>query len=117
MHFECGFHFSRCNLQQKRAARTCRLFAVFECASVTALLKRTARITQAGLGDQTLRTGTVAFSHCVALSKSRIFLHHLKAIAVKFLVWENTLRKELHPLELTSKVTTEFAYNSTSRNQ
>jgi len=23
--------------------------------------------------------------------------------------------KELHPLELTSKVTTEFAYNSTSR--
>ena len=30
---------------------------------------------------------------------------------VKFLVWENTTRKELQPLELTSKVTTEFAYN------
>jgi len=34
---------------------------------------------------------------------------------VKFLVWENTTRKELQPLELTSKVTTEFAYNGTSR--
>jgi len=39
----------------------------------------------------------------------------VKAIAVKFLVWENTTWKELHPLELTSKVTTEFAYNGTSR--
>jgi len=38
-----------------------------------------------------------------------------KAITVKFLVWENTARRELHPLELTSKVTTEFAYNGTSR--
>jgi len=27
-----------------------------------------------------------------------------KAITVKFLVWENTTRKKLHPLELTSKV-------------
>jgi len=27
---------------------------------------------------------------------------------------ENTTRKELHPLELTSKVTTKFAYNGTS---
>ena len=35
--------------------------------------------------------------------------------AATFLVWENTTRKELHPLELTSKVTTEFACNSTSR--
>jgi len=35
--------------------------------------------------------------------------------AVKFLVWENTTRKELHPLELTSKVTTDFAYKGTSR--
>jgi len=33
----------------------------------------------------------------------------------KFLVGENTTRKELHPLELTSKVTTECAYNGTSR--
>jgi len=39
----------------------------------------------------------------------------VKVITVKFLVWENTERKELHPLELTSKVTTEFAYNGTSR--
>jgi len=35
--------------------------------------------------------------------------------AVKFLVWENTIRKELQPLELTSKLTTQFAYNDTSR--
>jgi len=35
--------------------------------------------------------------------------------AATFLVWENTTRKELHPLELTSKVTTEFAHNATSR--
>ena len=35
--------------------------------------------------------------------------------AVTFLVWENTTRKELQPLELTRKLTTEFAYNGTSR--
>jgi len=39
----------------------------------------------------------------------------VKAITVKFLVWENTTRKKLRPLELTSKVTTEFAYNGASR--
>ena len=39
----------------------------------------------------------------------------VKAITVKFLVCENTTRKELHPLELTSEVTTELAYNGTSR--
>jgi len=38
----------------------------------------------------------------------------VKAITVKFLAWENTACKENHPLELTSNVTTEFAYNSTS---
>jgi len=35
--------------------------------------------------------------------------------AVKFLVWENTIRKGLQPFELTSKLTIEFAYNGTSR--
>jgi len=35
--------------------------------------------------------------------------------AVKFLVWENTTGKELQLLELTSELTTEFAYNDTSR--
>jgi len=34
---------------------------------------------------------------------------------LKYLFWENTKRKELHPIGLTSKVTTEFAYNGTSR--
>jgi len=39
----------------------------------------------------------------------------VKVIPVKCLVWEKTARKELQPLELTSKVTTEFAHNGTSR--
>jgi len=39
----------------------------------------------------------------------------VQAITVRFLVWENTARQELHPLELTSKVTIEFANNGTSR--
>jgi len=43
------------------------------------------------------------------------YIQAVKAITVKFLVRENTTRKELHPLELTSKVTTELAYNGTSR--
>ena len=46
--------------------------------------------------------------------KKNIFAS-VKAITVKFLVWENTTRKEFHPLELTRKVTTEFAYKGTSR--
>jgi len=78
------------------------------------LLKRTAAITQAGLGSQILRFGTVAFEtlRCV-IEVAYIFA--VKAITVTFLVWENTTRKELQPLELTSKVTAEFAYNGTSR--
>jgi len=43
------------------------------------------------------------------------YIQPVKAITAKFLVWENATRKELHPLVLTSKVTTEFAYNGTSR--
>ena len=43
------------------------------------------------------------------------YIQAVKAITVKFLVRENTTRKELHPLELTSKVTTELAYNGTSK--
>ena len=43
------------------------------------------------------------------------YIQPVKAITVKFLVRENTTRKELHRLELTSKVTTGFAYNGTSR--
>jgi len=43
------------------------------------------------------------------------YIQPVKAITVKFLVWENTIRKELQPLELTSKVTTEFSDNGTSR--
>jgi len=43
------------------------------------------------------------------------YIQAVKAITVKFLVRESTTREELHPLVLTSKVTTEFAYNGTSR--
>jgi len=39
----------------------------------------------------------------------------LKAIIVNLFVWEKATRKELQPFELTSKVTTEFAHNGTSR--
>jgi len=43
------------------------------------------------------------------------YIRLVKAITVKFLVRENTTRKELQPLEVTSKATTEFAYNGTSK--
>ena len=32
MHFECVFHIPKCNLYQKRAARTWRLLGPFKCA-------------------------------------------------------------------------------------
>jgi len=43
------------------------------------------------------------------------YIQPVKAITIKFLVWENTIRKKLRRLKLTSKVTTEFADNGTSR--
>ena len=43
------------------------------------------------------------------------YIQLVKTITVKFLVRENTTREELHRLELASKVTTDFAYNGTSR--
>ena len=68
------------------------------CASLGALLKRTATIKQqAGAGSQALRSGTVAFNLCVAPLKSLTFAS-VKAIIVRFLVWENTTCKEFHPL-------------------
>jgi len=84
-------------------------------ARLSALLKRTAAITQAGLGSQTIRSGTVAFKTLRCVIEVAYIFASVKAITVKFLVWENTTRKELQPLELTSKVTTEFAYNGISR--
>jgi len=68
-----------------------------QCTSLSALVKRTATITQAGAGSQTLRSGNVAFNLCVAPLMSRMFAS-VKAITVKFLVWENTTCKEHHPL-------------------
>jgi len=91
------------------------LVGSFECASLSALLKRTAAITQVGLGSQILRSGIVAFETLRCVIEVAYKFASLKAITVKFLVWENTIRKELQPLELTSNVTTEFAYNGTSR--
>jgi len=87
----------------------------FECASLSALLKRTAAITQAGAGSQTIRSGIVAFETLRCVIEVAYTFSSVKAIAVKCIVWENTTRKELQPLEFTGKVTTEFAYNGTSR--
>jgi len=91
------------------------LLGSFECASLSALLKRTAEITQAGLGSQTILSGTVAFKTLRCVIKVAYIFASLKAITVNFFVWEKTTRKELQPFELTSEVTTEFAHNGTSR--
>jgi len=92
-----------------------RLLDPFECASLSALLKRTATITQAGVGSQTLRSGTVDVKTLRCAIEVAYIFASIKAITIKFLVWEKTTRKKLHPLELTSKATTEFAYSGTSR--
>jgi len=78
-------------------------------------LKRTAAITPAGLWNQTVRSGTVSFKTLRCVIEVAYIFASVKAITKKFIVWKNTTRKELHPFELTSKVTTEFAYNGTSR--
>jgi len=67
-------------------------------APFSALLKRTAAITQAGFGSQTIRSGTVAFKtlRC-AIEVAYIFASE-KAITAKFLFWENKTRKELQTL-------------------
>ena len=84
------------------------------CASLSFFLKRTVTITQAGAVSQTLRSGPSLLTFPCAIDVAYI-LALVKAITVKFLVWENTTCKEHHPLELTSNVTTEFAYNGSSR--
>ena len=91
------------------------MLVFFECASLSALLKRTTAITQAGLASQTIRSGTVAFNTLRCVIETAYIFASVKAITLKFLVWENPTRKELQPLELTSKVTTEFAYKVISR--
>jgi len=62
-----------------------------------------------------MRSGTVAFKTLRCIIDVAYIFVSVKAITVKFLVWESTTPKELQPHELTSKVTTEFAYNGTSR--
>jgi len=68
------------------------------------VFKRTAMITQAGVGSHTLHPEplllTIALRHL-----SRYIFASVKAITVKSLAWENTTCKELHPLGLASKVT------------
>jgi len=91
------------------------LLVSFECASLIALLKRTAAITQAGAESQTIRSGTVAFKTLRCVIEVAYIFASLKAITVNFLVWEKTTRNEPQPFELASKVTTEFAHNGTSR--
>jgi len=75
----------------------------------------TAAITQAGLGSQTIRSGTVALKTLRCVVEVAYIFASAKAITVKFRVWENAIRKELQPLELASKVTTKFAHKGTSR--
>ena len=72
-------------------------------------------ITQAGVGSQTLRSGTVAINHMRCAIEDACIFASVKTITVKFLFWVNTTRKELHPLELTSKLATGFASKGTSR--
>jgi len=84
-------------------------------ARLSALLKRTAAITQAGLGSQTILSGTAAFKTLRCVIEVAYIFASLKAITVIFFVWEKTTRKELQPLELISEVTTEFAHNGTSK--
>ena len=74
----------------------------FEYASLSALLKRTATITQASLGSQTLRSGTVALKKLRCVIGVVYIFASVKAITVKCLICENTARKELQSLELTS---------------
>jgi len=58
--------------------------------------------------------GANSLSHGSELSYILVFFKS-RITFVKFLAWENTTCKELRPLELTSKVTTEFTYNGASR--
>ena len=60
----------------------------FEFASLSALLKRTAAITQAGLGSQTIRSGTAAFKTLRCVIEAAYIFASVKAIKVKILVWE-----------------------------
>jgi len=62
-----------------------------------------------------MRSGNVAFKTLRCVIRVAYIFASVKAITVKFLVWESTTRKEPQPLELTSKVTRELAYNGTSR--
>jgi len=43
------------------------------------------------------------------------YIQPVNTITLKFLDWEDTTRKKLHPLEQRSKVTTEFVDNGASR--
>jgi len=74
------------------------LLGPFEYAFLIALLKRTATITHAGLGSQTLRSGTVAFITLRCVNEVACIFASVKVITETFLVWENTTRKELHSL-------------------
>jgi len=62
-------------------------------ASSSVLTKRTAAIPQPGVGGQTLRSGTVAFKTLRCVIEVAYVFVSVKAINVKFLVWENTTLK------------------------
>ena len=76
----------------------CKLLGSFECASLSALLKRTAAITEAGFGSQAIRSGTVAFKTLRCAIEVAYMFASVKTITAKFLVWENKTRKGLQTL-------------------
>jgi len=91
----CSIHFRNKNFAQF----TFHYFSIGEDIDHANVIFRTGpRATYMVLADDLVPVGTT-----------------LAKPAVKFLVWENITRKELQPLQLTSKLTTEFAYNGTSR--
>jgi len=79
------------------------------------MLKRTAMITQAGVGRQTLRTGTVTFKTIALRHRSRVHICISKGIYRKLSCLREHNTQGASPLELTSKVTTEFVHNGISR--
>jgi len=68
------------------------------CASLSAFLRRTATITQAGVGSQTIRSGTVAFILCLAPLMSRIYLHQWRQLPQSFLSGRTQHARNITPL-------------------
>jgi len=69
----------------------------FECASLSALLKRTATITQAGVGSQTLRSGTFDFKTLRCAIEVAYIFASVKAITIVSCLGENNTHETSPP--------------------